>query len=200
MKKVILAVMACTVLSGCTHARHTQCQDLASQADGAQIGAIMNGGYLAERQANIAQIEYNQCEQQMSTIDYATGGRASQNATQGTVAPAPMPTRRDVKFTSSTGRDVAYMSGNELVIGGMGYQFAKSLPPTAATKNETDGTKKGDLLTAEFYVNNAHTLGAAIGTNTTQGKMYVTTFPIVNGKPDMKQADANEVQVTQGKY
>jgi len=155
----------------------------------------MSGTFYGQRQANIAQLEYNQCEQQMSAIDYARGSVAPQD-TQAIQSPKA----QDVKFTSLTGRDVAYMSNGALIVNGQSYQFIKSMPPTPATKDETDGIKKGDLLAAELYANSVRTSGAMIGTNSTQGKMYITTFDILNGKPDMKQGDANEIEVKQGSY
>lgn len=155
MKRLIVLSLVVVALSGCTTARHSQCQDLASQADGAAVGAAMSGTYYGQMQANIAQRQYERCETAFDVVDSARG---SQVASQPVQRSYPQPTEKDSQFIGLKGEQVAFTSNGELVVisTSQSYQFVKASPVMSAPKDDKDtGVKQGDSVQMELFANNA---------------------------------------------
>lgn len=195
MKRLIIASIAACVLSGCApHARHSQCQSLASKSEGASWGAAIAGTYVSQMQANIAERQYERCETTFDAIDYAKGTPSqgtSQTSAQDSVSYGKATVYLDLK-----GNYVATENGMILMLNNENYQFTKSTPNMMLNKDDPDtGAKQGDQVSAKAFVNGDHSKGAFIALDTTQTRYWVSTFNIVNGKPDKASSHDTEVKI-----
>lgn len=66
-----LAIAAVSLLSGCAgKANHPQCQSLRNRAYGEQLGAAASGRYIDQVEANIADRQYERCEELFDLAQY----------------------------------------------------------------------------------------------------------------------------------
>ncbi len=207
MKRLIVLTVMAVALTGCTHARHSECQDLASQADGAQIGAILGGSYAGQIQANIAQREYVRCENALSTIDYARGSTPRQQTSnngstittttsyQSTASGSPLNLPNAYIFKAGGEEFRVSPNNNLLSYDGQMYQLAKSkVDYTADEAEPSTGTDKGDVLSIYIYRKESDSTkeafmadewpAIATGYNSTKKQWRVIRIHVVNGKPD----------------
>ncbi|EJL3598990.1 hypothetical protein NMG38_002215 [Salmonella enterica subsp. enterica serovar Waycross] len=64
-------IIATVAISGCAgNARHSQCQELKSEASGAQWGAVLAGTYAARIEANMDNARYERCEEMFDLVQY----------------------------------------------------------------------------------------------------------------------------------
>ncbi|HCL5072918.1 TPA: hypothetical protein N2F43_002182 [Salmonella enterica] len=64
-------IIAAVAISGCAgKARHSQCQELKSEASGAQWGAVLAGTYSARIEANMDNARYERCEEMFDLVQY----------------------------------------------------------------------------------------------------------------------------------
>lgn len=67
----LVVIIATVAISGCAgNARHSQCQELKSEASGAQWGAILAGTYAARIEANMDNVRYERCEEMFDLVQY----------------------------------------------------------------------------------------------------------------------------------
>lgn len=192
MKKLIIISLMGLALTGCTHARHSQCQQLASAADGALIGEGMAGTYYAERQANIAQLQYQQCETTMDAVDYARGS-SPQAASRPVQAAAA--TANDAVLNGLDGKEVAFISNGSLTVltNNQSYSFIKAVDSNAPKDDSDTGVKAGDSVHAELFANNSKSLAAMFVVDKTQNRYWVSTVSINNGQID--KATGHDIEV-----
>ncbi|MFA1281521.1 hypothetical protein ACDI96_02250 [Citrobacter telavivensis] len=66
-----LAIAVVSLLSGCAgKANHPQCQSLRNRAYGEQLGAAASGRYIDQVEANIADRQYERCEELFDLAQY----------------------------------------------------------------------------------------------------------------------------------
>lgn len=86
--KVLLLFPIAIFLSGCSgpgQARHPQCQELKEDAYGDRIGAAFSGLYMDRVEANIADRQYEQCEQMFDLVQYQAQLQQEQAKTEAQV-------------------------------------------------------------------------------------------------------------------
>lgn len=67
----LVVIIAAVAISGCAgKARHSQCQELKSEASGAQWGAVLAGTYAARIEANMDNARYERCEEMFDLVQY----------------------------------------------------------------------------------------------------------------------------------
>ncbi|ECB3864227.1 hypothetical protein EW429_04105 [Salmonella enterica subsp. enterica serovar Oranienburg] len=67
----LVVIIATVAISGCAgNARHSQCQELKSEASGAQWGAVLAGTYAARIEANMDNARYERCEEMFDLVQY----------------------------------------------------------------------------------------------------------------------------------
>ncbi|WP_312226828.1 hypothetical protein [Pseudescherichia sp.] len=199
MKRLMLIAATATALTGCAeHARHYQCQSYADKANGASWGAAAAGTYIAQIQANIAERQYERCE---TAFDLVDAQKATTEVQSYDSSPVPSnvpsaPTRGDTRFNDLKGVQIAYTHNGLLMMGSEPYSFVKASPVKVLTEDDTDtSAKKGDSTHSEAYVNNSHTSGALIFSDSTQSRYWIGTFNILNGKPDKTTLNITEVKL-----
>lgn len=199
MKRLIIVAVAISALTGCAkHARHYQCQSYADNSNEATWGAIAAGTYISRIQANIAERQYERCETAFDLVDAQKGSTELQtyDAPQVSANVQAESTRGDTRFNDLKGAQIAYTHNGHLMIGSEPYTFVKASPVVVLSKDDTDtSAKKGDATRGEVYVNNSHTSGAMIFEDSTQGRYWIGTFNIHNGKPDKTKLNITEVKL-----
>lgn len=82
----LVVIIAAVAISGCAgKARHSQCQELKSEASGAQWGAVLAGTYAARIEANMDNARYERCEEVFDLVQYQAqiNNQAAENKTGG---------------------------------------------------------------------------------------------------------------------
>lgn len=199
MKRLVIVAVATLALTGCAkHARHYQCQSYADNSNEATWGAVAAGTYISRIQANIAERQYERCETAFDLVDAQKGTTEAQSydASQVPANVPSEPTRGDTLFNDLKGARIANTHNGLLMVGSEPYTFVKASPVVVLTQDDTDtSAKKGDATRGEVYLNNSHTSGAMIFEDSTQGRYWIGTFNIINGKPDKSNLNITEVRL-----
>lgn len=118
----LVVIIATVAISGCAgNARHSQCQELKSEASGAQWGAVLAGTYAARIEANMDNARYERCEEMFDLVQYqaqinnqAAALPKSNKATQ--IADVKSASLQDLENCERSGDDAAMAYRCELEI------------------------------------------------------------------------------------
>ncbi|HED5885102.1 TPA: hypothetical protein R5S02_000181 [Salmonella enterica] len=104
-------IIAAVAISGCAgKARHSQCQELKSEASGAQWGAVLAGTYAARIEANMDNARYERCEEMFDLVQYQA---QINNQTAALLKSNKAPQIADVKSASLQDLESCERSGDD---------------------------------------------------------------------------------------
>lgn len=107
----LVVIIAAVAISGCAgKARHSQCQELKSEASGAQWGAVLAGTYAARIEANMDNARYERCEEMFDLVQYQA---QINNQTAALLKSNKAPQIADVKSASLQDLESCERSGDD---------------------------------------------------------------------------------------